>query len=112
MVTYRVSYHRGSLCALVEAETPARAVEIARAHREAKRLWSRKPPQSVRDDSYDIVVADERDIRWARKFGTGVLTDMPQKARKGRSHARKRLEEVLVGPRTASHVGAAFPDAA
>ncbi len=87
---YKVSYHGGALCALIKAETPERAVEIAKAHREAKRVFSGHPPREVLEDRYDVAVATEREIAWARKFRVGVLTDMPEKPRKGAPRSRKR----------------------
>ncbi len=103
---WKVSYHNGSMCALVEAETPERAVEIARAHREKKRLWS-KPPQAVLDDSYEVAPATERDVAWARKFRVGVLTDMPMKPRKGAPRSRKRTAGAQEGAEATKHPGAA-----
>ncbi len=87
---YKVSYHRGALSALVEAETEERAVEIARAHREKKPVCGGKPPKAVREDRYEPALASERDIAWARSFGVGVLTDMPEKSQKGAVLSRKR----------------------
>ncbi len=91
---YKVSYHGGALCALVEAKTPERAVEVARAHRLRKferspRLG--KPPKSVVEDVYSVALATERDIEWTAKFGAGVLTDMPAAAGQRAVSSRKRL---------------------
>ena len=92
-----MSYHAHSLCALVKAETPERAVEIARAHREAKRVFRGHPPREVIEDHYDVAVATEREIAWARKFGASVYTDLPEKLPKGGLRARKRLLGSLLG---------------
>ncbi len=105
---YKVSYHRGSLCALVETETPERATEIAKAHREAKRVFSGHPPREVLEDRYDVAPATERDVAWARKFRVGVLTDMPEKPRK---RAPARVSRTSAprggGVEAAKHPGAA-----
>ncbi len=90
MRIYKVSYHGGSMCALVETETPERAAVIAKAHREAKRVFSGHPPREVLEDRYDVAPATERDVAWARKFRVGVLTDMPMKPRKGAPRSHKR----------------------
>ena len=75
--TWRVSYHGGNLFSLVEADMPERAVEIAKAWRERKRLWSGKPPPEVLGDEYTIRPATDRDIEWAAKFGCKPYTTMP-----------------------------------
>ena len=87
---WKVSYHRGALSALVKAETEERAVEIAKAHREKKPAFGGKPPKAVREDCYETTLASERDIAWARSFGVGVLTDMPEKPQKGAARSRKQ----------------------
>ncbi|MEE8275366.1 MAG: hypothetical protein V3R88_11925, partial [Alphaproteobacteria bacterium] len=64
---YKVSYHRGSLYALVKAETEERAVEIAKAHRLRKFERSPRlgqPGKSVLDDVYTVALATERNIAW------------------------------------------------
>ncbi len=94
---YRVDYHGGSLCALVKAETPERAVEIAKAHREAKRVFRGHPPGEVIEDHYDVATATEREIAWARKFGASVYTDMPKKPSKGGLRAHARLSGSPIG---------------
>ena len=109
---YKVSYHGGALCALVKAETPERAVEIAKAHREAKHIFRDKPPKSVREDHYEAAPATERDIEWARKFGVGMFTDMPSKNGKGRPRARKRPAGTPEGAEAITRAGGAFGAAA
>ncbi len=109
---WKVSYHNGSLSALVEAETPERAVEIAKAHREKKRLWSRKPPQSVLSDSYEVEPASARDIEWARSFGVGVLTRMPVKLRKGGVRSRKQPTGAREGAEAVTRPSGQFGEAA
>ncbi len=91
---WKVSYHGGNLSALVETATPARAVEIAKAHRLRKFERSTrlgKPGKTVIDDDYTVAVANERDIAWARGFGVGVFTDRPLAADKRPASSRKRL---------------------
>ncbi len=93
-IIYRISYHGGNLYALVKAETPERAVEIAKAHRLRKFERSArlgKAGRAVIDDVYTVDLATERDIAWARSFGVGVFTDMPLPADKRPASARKRL---------------------
>ncbi len=102
---YRVSYHGGSLCALVEAETPERAVEIAKAHREKKFGFGRKPPKAVREDRYEPALASEHDIAWARSFGVGVITDMPSESRRGRPRSRKRPADTPEGAEAVARAG-------
>ncbi len=84
-----VSQHRGSMCALVEADLAHCATEIAKAHREAKRVFSGHPSREVLEDRYDVALATEGDVAWARKFGAGVFTDMPAKPRKTAVRSRK-----------------------
>ncbi len=112
MNTFKVSHHGGALCALVKAETPERAIEICKAHREAKRLWSRKPPQSVLSDSYDVEQASRRDIAWARRFRVGALTDVPGKPRKGAVRPCKRLGGTRGRATATDHAGGQFCEAA
>ncbi len=107
----KVSYHGGSMFALVKAATPEQAVEIAKAHREKKRLWS-QAPQAVLSDRYEVVLATERDIAWARKHGSGVLTDMPAKPRKTVLRARKPLAGVSVGAEATTRVSGTIGEAA
>lgn len=109
---YRVSYHDGSLCALVKAETPERAVEIAKAHREAKRVFSGHPPRGVLEDHYDVAVATEREIAWARKFRVGVFTIMPEKPRKGAPRSRKRGTGTQEGAEAVTCPSGQFGEAA
>ncbi len=94
---WKVSYHRGALSALVEAETPERAVEIAGAHRETKRVFRGHPPREVIEDHYDVATATERETAWARKFGASVYTDMPEKLPKGGLRAHRRLLGSPIG---------------
>ncbi len=68
----------------------AAPLEIARAHREKKPVFGGKPPKAVREDRYEPALASDRDIAWARSFGVGVLTDMPEKSQKGAVLSRKR----------------------
>lgn len=105
---WKVSYHGASLFALVETETPERATRIARAHREAKHIFRDKPPKSVREDHYEAAPATERDIEWARKFGVGVLTDIPSKNGKGRPRSRKRVAGVSGGTEAATRADGQF----
>ncbi len=112
MRLFRVSYHGGSMCALVKAETPERAVEIARAHREAKRVFRDHPPEEVREDRYEAPLATERDIAWARKFGASVYTDMPKKPSKKGLRARKRAAGVSDEAEAITRAGGAFGAAA
>ncbi len=109
---WKVSYHNGSLSALVEAETPERAVEIAKAHREAKRVFSGHPPREVLEDRYDSTAATARDVAWARKFGAGVLTSMPEKPRKGGLRARKRRAGAREGAEAVERASGQFGEAA
>ncbi len=109
---YRVSYHAGSLCALVKAETPERAVEIAKAHREKKSVFGGKPSKTVREDRYEPSLASERDVAWARSFGVGVLTRMPEKLRKGAVRSRKRPAGVSEGAEAVTHPSGQFGEAA
>ncbi len=110
---YRVAYHQGSLSTVVKAETPERAVEIAKAHRETKRVFKGHPPREVIEDHYDVATATEREIAWARKFGSGVYTDMPEKPPKGRPRARKRLSGTSDTPEhTRRAGGGTFSEAA
>ena len=109
---YKVSYHGGSMCALVETETPERAAVIAKAHREAKRVFSGHPPREVLEDRYDSTAATARDVAWARKFGAGVLTSMPMKPRKGAPRSRKRLAGTPEGAEAITRAGGAFGEAA
>ncbi len=104
---YKVSYHGGSMCALVEADLGQHAIEIAKAHREAKRVFRGGPPKEVREDSYDVAPATDRDIAWARKFRVGVLADMPVKPSKGAPHSRKRRAGAQEGAEATKHPGAA-----
>ena len=94
---WRVSYHDGSLFALVEAATPDEAVEIAKAHREAKSLFGGSPPRSVLDDIYEATTPTDRDLAWARECRLGVLTDMPVKNQRGRPRSRKPPEGTSAG---------------
>ncbi len=112
MRLFRVSYHAGSMCALVKAETPERAVEIAKAHRETKRLWSGKPPQSVLSDNYEVEPASESDIAWCKSFRVGVLTGMPEKPRKRAARSRKQLAGAPGGVAATGHAGGQFCEAA
>ncbi len=109
---YKVSYHRGSWCAPVETETPEHAIEIAKAHREAKRVFSGHPPREVLEDRYDVVPATERDVAWARKFGAGVLTSMPEKPRKGAPRSHKREIATPEGTEAAKRPSGQFGEAA
>ncbi len=109
---YKVSYHGGSMFALVEAKTPERAVEIARAHREKKSVFGGKPSKSVREDRYEPALANDRDVAWARSFGVGVLTDMPEKPQKGAVRSRKRLGGAPGGVAATGHAGEQFCEAA
>ncbi len=109
---WKVSYHNGSLSALVEAETPERAVEIAKAHRETKRVFKGHPPREVIEDHYDVATATEREIAWARKFGASVYTDMPEKPSKKGLRARKRPEGTTEGAEAITRAGGAFGEAA
>ncbi len=109
---YKVSYHDGSLCALVKAETPERAVEIAKAHREAKRVFSGHPPREVLEDRYVSTAATARDVAWARKFGAGVLTSMPEKPRKGAPRLRKRETGTQEGTEATTRASGQFGEAA
>ncbi len=109
---YKVEYHHGSLCALVKAETEERALEIAKAHREAKHIFRDKPPKSVREDHYEAAPATERDIEWARKFGVGVLTDMPSKNGKGRPRSRKQPAGASQGAEAVTRPSGQFGEAA
>ncbi len=109
---YKVSYHGGALCALIKAETPERAVEIAKAHREAKHIFRDKPPKSVREDHYEAAPATERDIQWARKFGVGMFTDMPSKNGKGRPRVRKALAGTTEGTEAVTRPSGQFGEAA
>ncbi len=109
---YKVSYHGGSMCALVMAETPERAVEIAKAHREAKRVFSGHPPREVLEDRYDSTAATARDVAWARKFGAGVLTSMPMKPRKGAPRSHKREIATPEGTEAAKRPSGQFGEAA
>ncbi len=104
---YKVRYHGGSMFALVMAEAPERAVEIAKAHREAKRVFSGHPPREVLEDRYDVAPATERDVAWARKFRVGVLADMPVKLSKGAPRSRKRRAGAQEGAEATKHPGAA-----
>ncbi len=76
---FKVSYHGGELFALVVAATPDEAVEIARAHRQAK--FRGTPPTSVGEDNYEVSAPTERDIRWCHECQTGVQTGMPPRKR-------------------------------
>ncbi len=94
--------------ALVEAETPERAVEIAKAHRLRKferspRLG--KPPKSVVEDVYSVALATERDIEWTAKFGAGVLTDMPAAAGQRAVSSRTRLSGTSDTPEPTRRAG-------
>ncbi len=109
---YRVSYHGGSLFALVEVGTEERALEVARAHREKKHIFRDKPPKSVREDHYEAAPATEHDIKWARKFGIGAFTDMPSKNGKGRPRSRKRPAGTSEGAEAMTRAGGAFGEAA
>ncbi len=110
---YRVSYHGGSLFSLVEVGTEERALEIAKAHRETKRVFKGHPPREVIEDHYDVATATEREIAWARKFGAGVYIDMPEKPPKGRPRARKRLSGTSDTPEhTRRAGGGTFSEAA
>ncbi len=109
---YKVSYHGGALCALVEAETPEQAVEIVRAHREKKSVFGGKPSKIVREDRYEPALASERDVAWARSFGVGVLTDMPEKPQKGAARSRKQLAGAPGGVAATGHAGGQFCEAA
>ncbi len=109
---YKVSYHGGILCALVEAETPERAVEIAKAHREAKRVFRGHPPREVIEDHYDVATATERESAWARKFGASVYTDMSKKPSKKDLRARKRPAGTPEGAEAITRAGGAFGAAA
>lgn len=94
---WKVSYHAGELFALVEAATLDEAVEIAKAHREAKSTFGGNPPRSVLDDIYEATTPTDRDLAWARKCRLGVLTDMPVKNQRGRPRSRKPLEGTPAG---------------
>ncbi len=109
---YKVSYHGGSMCALVETETPECAAVIARSHREAKRVFKGRAPKDVREDRYDVAPATDRDIEWARKFCVGVLTDMPSKNGKGRPRARKALAGTTGGTEATTRPSGQFGEAA
>ncbi len=109
---WKVSYHNGSLSALVETETPERTVEIAKAHREAKRVFSGHPPREVLEDRYDVAPATERDLAWARKFGAGVYTDMPEKPPKGRPRSRKQPADASQGAEAVTRPSGQFGEAA
>ncbi|MEE8203825.1 MAG: hypothetical protein V3R74_08740, partial [Alphaproteobacteria bacterium] len=68
-----VSYHGCSLYVLVEVETPERAIGIARAYREAKRLTFRSRPSKTGLDITEfkrivqMVQKGERDAGQAKK---------------------------------------------
>ncbi len=110
---WKVGYHQDSLFALVKAETPERALKIAKAHRETKRVFRGHPPREVIEDHYDVATATEREIAWARKFGAGVYIDMPEKPPKGRPRARKRLSGTSDTPEhTRRAGGGTFSEAA
>ncbi len=80
---FKVSYHGGNLYALVETDLAQRAIDIAKAHRLRKRVFSGHPPKEVLDGHYEATAATERDIAWTASFGGRPLTDMPAKPRKG-----------------------------
>ncbi len=109
---YKVSYHGGSMFALVEAETPERAAEIARAHREKKSVFGGKPSKTVREDRYEPALASERDVAWARSFGVGVLTDMPEKPQKRAVRSRKALAGTTEGTEAVTRPSGQFGKAA
>ncbi len=105
---WKVSYHRGALSALVEAETPERAVEIATAHRlrrfeRSPRLG--QPGKSVLDDVYTVALATERDIAWTTKFGGKPFTGLPLPARERTASSRKRRPGTTEGVEPATHAG-------
>ena len=88
MTLWKVSYHGGEMFALVEAATPDAAVEIAKAHRRAKRVWRGDPPASLDIDAYTVNTPSERDIRWCQECGVGVQTGMPARSRRKGTLAR------------------------
>ncbi len=105
---WKVSYHGGSLYALVKAETEERAVEIAKAHR--LRKFERSPRlgklgKSVLDDVYTVALATERDIAWTTKFGGKPFTGMPLPAGERTASSRKRLPGTTEGVEPATHAG-------
>ena len=89
---WRVNYHGGSLFSLVKADTSERAIEVARGWREREftaRL-NMAVPDDVRDDSYTVRLATERDIAWAAEFGCRPYSDMPPPSLGKRATARPR----------------------
>lgn len=112
---FKVEYHAGELFALVEAETPEAAVEIAKAHRLRKfgcsERLSTRPPQAVLDDTYTVIEATESDIAWCHKCRVGVLTGMPVEPDKGGLQPRKAVRAIRL-PEDAERAEPAFPQAA
>ena len=106
---WKVSYHGGSLYALVKAETEERAVEIAKAQRLRKFERSPRlgqPGKSVLDDVYTVALATERDIAWTTKFGGKPFTGMPLPAGERTASSRKRLPGTTrEGVEPATHAG-------
>lgn len=94
---YKMNFHNGELFSLVEAAGPDEAVEIAKAHREAKSLFGGNPPRSVLDDIYEATTPTDRELAWARECRLGVLTDMPVKNQRGRPRSRNGVGGVLAG---------------
>ncbi len=53
-----------------------------------------------------------RDIAWARSFGVGVLTDMPEKPQKGAARSRKAPAGTPEGAEAVARAGGQFGEAA
>ena len=112
---FRVGYHGGNLYALVECDTPERAVEIAKAHRLRKFARSSRlgrPSKSVLADSYEPTIATDRDIAWFARAGIVTRTDMPVANDKRAASPRKRLSGTSGARGAETRPGSTFGETA